>query len=46
MLGEAFAIVHHILVEVKDVPYYLPDNDCLWQLGIVLVLFFQVLLPS
>lgn len=46
MLGETFAIVHLLLVEVQDVLHDLPHDGCPWWFRIVLVLVLQLLLPS
>ena len=46
MLGKAFAIVHFLLVKMKDVLYYLSDNGCLWRFAIIPVAVLLFLLLS
>ena len=43
MFGEAFAIVHLVLVEVKDIAYDFLHNFCSWRFRFVLVLFLELL---
>ena len=46
MLGEAFAIVHLVLVEMKDITYDFLYDFCSWRFRFVLVLFLELLALS
>ena len=43
MLGETFAIVHLVLVEMKNIAYDFLHNFCFWRFRLVLVLFLELL---
>lgn len=46
MLGETFAVVHLVLIEMKNIAYDFLHDLCSWRFRLVLVLFLELLALS